>query len=327
MSPLSGPSIFPPCTSIQSTMIHHDKLGVKIMSSEQVSWPAVMVTVDTHATEAVEWALTDAGALGTEIDLLGHGGARPDTTVVGYFAEKPEAESFRSVITDALRVYGFTDAAVRSIAWKHVEDRDWLAEWKRHWRPVEVGKFIIAPPWAEVVGRDKLVIRIEPNMAFGTGTHETTRLCLEAISKLYRPGQTFLDVGTGTGILAIAAAKLGGENMERILACDTDVDSIRIARGNAAANGVSEKIEFLTGSIGIAIPAFDFTCANLTLDVILPILPILVARTRHVLVLSGILVEQRGIIESEIVKLEISDLNVETAGEWISLMVFPGQVS
>src|SRR4029079_18467199 len=100
---------------------------------------------------------------------------------------------------------------------REVPDRDWLAEWKRGWQPVEVGRFIIAPPWSEI-SVNRIVIRIEPGMAFGTGTHETTRLCLKAIEKYFRGG-SFLDVGTGTGILAMAAAKLFPE--ARIEAVDT----------------------------------------------------------------------------------------------------------
>src|SRR5258708_29342780 len=109
-----------------------------------------------------------------------------------------------------------------------VADEDWLGEWKKSWQPVEVGaRFIIAPPWVEVSHEpNRCVIRIEPGMAFGTGTHETTRLCLVAIEK-YFAGGSFLDVGTGTGILAIAAAKLFPS--ARLEACDTDADAITIA--------------------------------------------------------------------------------------------------
>ena len=92
---------------------------------------------------------------------------------------------------------------------REVADEDWLGEWKKSWQPVAVGeRFLIAPPWSVIDdARDRIVIRIEPGMAFGTGTHETTRLCLSAIEE-YFAGESFLDVGTGTGILAIAAAKL-----------------------------------------------------------------------------------------------------------------------
>ena len=120
---------------------------------------------------------------------------------------------------------------------REVAERDWLEEWKQNWQPVEIGRFIIAPPWSNLDEmHDRLIIRIEPGMAFGTGTHETTRLCLDAIQKHFAGG-SFLDVGTGTGILAIAAAKLFPE--AHIEACDTDETAIEIARENAAANGVA----------------------------------------------------------------------------------------
>jgi ribosomal protein L11 methyltransferase len=103
--------------------------------------------------------------------------------------------------------------------------------------PSRLVRFIIAPPWSELGDvHDRLVIRIEPGMAFGTGTHETTRLCLDAIQKHYTGG-SFLDVGTGTGILAIAAAKLVSE--ARIEACDTDETAVAIARENAELNAVA----------------------------------------------------------------------------------------
>src|SRR5678809_1536296 len=118
---------------------------------------------------------------------------------------------------------------------------------KKNWQPVIVGRFVIAPPWSELhQDPNQLVIRIEPGMAFGTGTHETTRLCLDAIQKHYSGG-SFLDVGTGTGILAIAAAKLSTE--ARIEACDTDETAIAIARENAELNLVAENINFWIGSI------------------------------------------------------------------------------
>ena len=173
-------------------------------------------------------------------------------------------------------------------------------------------------------------------MAFGTGTHETTQLCLQAIGDNYRAGQTFLDIGTGTGILAIAAAKLATESTEntreknkglsgnsvaKILGCDIDADSVNIARENAIANGVGDSIEFIQGSINDKTPVFDFVCANLTVDVIQPMLPLLLAKTGEKLVLSGILVEQKNIISAELQKFEISTFEIQTAGEWLSVVI------
>jgi len=99
-------------------------------------------------------------------------------------------------VLEALQIYGFDKTALLEFQTREIADQDWLAEWKKHWRPVEVGRFIIAPPWSEAPAPDNhLFIRINPGMAFGTGTHETTRLCLKAIEKYYAGG-SFLDVGT-----------------------------------------------------------------------------------------------------------------------------------
>ena len=232
---------------------------------------------------------------------------------------------------ESLRIYGFAQSAVERTSNRIVEETDWLAEWKKHWKPTSIGKFIIAPPWADVDATDEIVVRIEPNMAFGTGTHETTQLCLQAIDEHYPGGETFFDVGTGTGILAIAAARIQSESKKakvKILAADIDADSVKIARENAIANGVGEMIEFVHGTITDDMPAFDFVCANLTADVILPILPLLMAKARKTLVLSGILAEQKDIIATELQNLrisncksEISDFRFQIKGEWVAFLV------
>jgi ribosomal protein L11 methyltransferase len=213
-----------------------------------------------------------------------------------------------------------------------VADEDWLAEWKKHWRPTVTARFIIAPTWEQIDKTDRIVIRIEPSMAFGTGTHETTRLCLKAIEENYRPGETFFDVGTGTGILAIAAAKFEVQGSEFevqgsglvhesvVTGCDTDEDSIRIALENAELNETPE-IEFYVGSIAAETPPRAFVCANLTADVILPLLGLLVEKSKRALVLSGILREQEKLVTDELQKYGVSDCKVETDGEWISILI------
>jgi len=285
-------------------------------------WFAVDIVVDPQATEAVESALNILDPLGTEIDSLRKNKNEPQV-VTGFFETLPDDAEIRVALDESLRIYGFDNPAVKSVAKRVVEETDWLAEWKRHWKPTVVGKFVIAPPWADVDENAEIVIRIEPNMAFGTGTHETTQLCLQAIAEVYRSGQTFLDVGTGTGILAIAVAKLATEKDEKqtIIALDTDVDSVKIAKENAIANSVGDQIEFMQGTITDGLPRFDLVCANLTLDVIVPLLPLLIAKTRETLVLSGILTEQEDVIDAELGKFEISNFRSEIAGEWLAVII------
>lgn len=282
-------------------------------------WFAIDVVADRNAAEAIEFAFNELDSLGTEIDSLGKA-ASEHLLITGFFDELPEDGAVNQAVSDAIRIYCLSPEVIHSVVSRTVEETDWLAEWKKYWKPTEIGRFTIAPPWEIVDEASKIVITIEPNMAFGTGTHETTQLCVMAIDQHYTSGQSFLDVGTGTGILAIAAAKLSA-GPAIILACDTDDDSVRIARENAASNGVGERIAFRGGSIEEETPVFDFVAANLTIDVILPILPLLLAKSRNFLLLSGILAEQKRLICDELLSSGISTYQIESAGEWISVLV------
>jgi ribosomal protein L11 methyltransferase len=266
----------------------------------------------------------EAGAQGTETNESGAG-----VMVSGYFDATPDIETVRTALLDALRIYSLGSTSLIDLKTREVPDRDWLAEWKKDWQPVEVGRFIVAPPWSEITeprpvgvatgsSRDRIVIRIEPGMAFGTGTHETTRLCLKAIEKYFRGG-SFLDVGTGTGILAIAAAKMWPE--ARVEACDTDADAVAIARDNARLNGVGEQIDFRVGSVTEQTSSADLVCANLTAPVIVDLLPALLGATCGRLVLSGILDSQGELVRSRLLELGAAGFEIEQDGEWIALVI------
>ena len=274
--------------------------------STNMVWHELKIDIEPEAREAVEYALMEAGALGTvTTDHL--------NTVTGYFSGVPDRELIRSELFEALRIYSLPSSSVRDMNLREVENRDWLAEWKKNWQPVEIGRFVIAPPWTEIADAPgRIVIRIEPGMAFGTGTHETTRLCLAAIEHHFEGG-SFLDVGTGTGILAIAAAKMFPD--ARVKGLDTDAEAIEIARENAKANGVAEKIEFRVGSVEETTPSADLVCANLTADVILQLLPALIGVTCGKLILSGILETQTEAIVSALGEVEIIQ-----DGEWIAIV-------
>ena len=278
-------------------------------------WYALDVEIEPGAGEAVEYALIEAGASGTEraSDFT------DETRIIGYFNQLPNRETVRNELFEALRIYELPSSSVRDMNVREVEQRDWLEEWKKNWQPVEVGRFIIAPPWSEIDATpNHCVIRIEPGMAFGTGTHETTRLCLAAMQSYYEGG-SFLDVGTGTGILAIAAAACAPA--AHVEAFDTDPDAIRIAQENAVLNGVADRINFHAGPIDEQTSSADFICANLTADVIAKLLPTLVALTCGRLVLSGILETQIQAVIDQLAQLAITDVEITQDGEWVAITV------
>lgn len=297
-------------------------------------WYALDVDIDSNAREAVEYGLMESGALGTEtndvrqtsvcrssaeadkVNFVG----QPSLRVTAYFGHTPNRESVCQELADALRVYELPSSSVREMNLREVADEDWLGEWKKNWQPVKTGRFIVAPPWSEVPeASDQVVIRIEPGMAFGTGTHETTRLCLSAIEK-YFYGGSLLDVGTGTGILAIAAAKLFPD--ARIEACDTDADAIEIARENARLNDVDRSMNFRVGTVEEATASADVVCANLTADVILGILPALLAATCGRLILSGILDLQAETVSAKLRECGVTaPIELVQDGEWVAIIV------
>lgn len=285
-------------------------------------WYAAEVVVSPWTREAIEYGLMEAGALGTETR-----DADPSQiAVIGYFESPPEVEAVRTALLEACRVYGVTPDASLDVRIEEVPDRDWLAEWKKSWQPIKSGRFVVAPPWIESVSLPSadgstggaIIIRIEPGMAFGTGTHETTRLCLKAIEKHFRGG-SFLDVGTGTGILAIAAAKVFADAW--IEACDTDAEAVEIARENARLNEVAGQIEFRVGSVDRQTASADLVCANLTAPVIVELLPELLGATCGRMVLSGILDSQVEMVRTRLSELGATVLETDQDGEWVALIV------
>ena len=279
-------------------------------------WHALDLDVEADAREAVEYALMEAGSGGTETVDRSEGLVQ----VTGYFQNIPERELVRYQLAEALRVYNLPSSSVRDMSLRAVPERDWLAEWKQSWQPVDVGKFVITPPWIEIpetAGR--IVITIEPGMAFGTGTHETTRLCLRAIEEHFT-GKSFLDVGTGTGILAIAAAKLN--SAAGIQACDTDSEAVSVAIENARINNVAKRITFIVGSVHEKTASADLVCANLTADVIMDLSPQLLQLTCGRLILSGILKEQVAAVSDRLLECGVStEVEKLYDGEWAALIV------
>ncbi len=160
-----------------------------------------------------------------------------------------------------------------------VEDADWENNWKEFYKPMEIGqRLLVVPEWETAEAKDRVVLRLNPGLTFGTGGHATTRLCLTALEKLVRPGMKVLDLGCGSGILSIAALLLGAESA---FACDIDEKAVKVAYENAALNGVGrERYTVLAGDVltdeGLCRAmgdGYQLVVANIVADVIMALAP------------------------------------------------------
>ncbi len=205
-----------------------------------------------------------------------------------------------------------------------IRDIDWNSEWKKNYKPLRVSdKLMIRPSWLETPDdAPPVVIEIDPEMAFGTGTHATTRLTLQLLEKYIDKNENILDVGTGTGILAIAAALIGAK---KITAFDIDPIASETARKNSKLNHVPVSIEFFTGTLdAINKSPFDLIMANVNRTVILNILPLLskMLDYQNILLLSGILKTEEHLIKHALQdnKLVINEVLAED--EWVAFSAY-----
>ncbi|QXD16696.1 50S ribosomal protein L11 methyltransferase [Rhodocaloribacter litoris] len=210
-----------------------------------------------------------------------------------------------------------------------IEPQDWNAQWERSLRPVAVGPFLIRPTWTETPPEhaDKIVLEIDPKMSFGTGYHESTRLVLRVLPSLIRGGERVLDAGTGTGILAIAAVRLGAAGA---LAFDIDPWAAENAAENFARNGVADRIAFREGSLEVVPESgFDLVLANINRNVLLDLLPGFAEKTRPGgrIVLAGLLTSDRDRMLEAAARMEratrpaLTPLHEATEGEWWSVVL------
>jgi ribosomal protein L11 methyltransferase len=222
-------------------------------------WIEVSMEVDGEAAEAVADILQRYGHQGVAIEQAGFfietwedEVPEPDKLIVrAYFPEDDRADAAKAQLEEALYQLGRL-YPMPTPSYKMVDEQDWANAWKVNYHPIHLGRRIfIRPVWVEAAGNpDDVVIALDPGMAFGTGTHPSTQLVLEACEDLMdeRRGQSpsVLDLGCGSGILAIAAAKLGAG---RIVAVDTDPMAVRVTDENAEVNGVQGRIETSEGSL------------------------------------------------------------------------------
>jgi len=208
------------------------------------------------------------------------------------------------------------------LAWSVVEDSDWKDNWKEYFKPAKITDRIVIKPTWEAYERtvDELVIEIDPGMAFGTGTHPTTSLCVKLLEQYLEPDKdTVLDVGCGSGILSIASALLGAKD---VLAVDIDPVAVDVSRENVDLNGLSSKIRVIAGDLtkGLREKA-DVVVANLMADLVMMLSKDVAAhlKGKSIYISSGILIEKQEEVAAAIEECGFRILDILEEGEWCAI--------
>lgn len=301
---------------------------------EKAHWLEISLTVDPELAEAVSELLSRFVSNGVVVESgVTYNDAEDEGTpfgparVYGYLAIDEQIEETRQRIDEGL----WHLSQIRALpepTYKVIHDEDWMASWKQHYRPIQIGRrLLILPAWIEDPNQGRIAVKIDPSMAFGTGTHPTTQLCMELLESTVVTGQPVIDVGCGSGILSIAAVKLGAS---LALAVDIDNAAIRSTKENGEANGVLEKIETGLGSVHEVIQG-QFTIrkaplvlANILAPVIIRLFDAGLADLMAAggkMVLSGILLEQAEGVIAAAEQKGLTRVDQRQMGDWVAIVL------
>lgn len=309
-----------------------------------MDWMEYTILTTTEASELVSQVLLDAGSTGTMIedkndvaanqrpegqwDIIDEAIAQrigDDVKVTGYFEVDGKLNDRVAFIKLELRRLKGLELGMdlgKLTTLRHdVAEQDWTESWKAAFKPFRLGEhMVVRPSWEAVEARSgDHVIEIDPGMAFGTGTHETTGMCVALVEKYVKPGDRVIDIGTGTGILAIAAAHMGAKP---VLATDLDAVAVRVAAENVKINGFEGVIDVRCGDLlDVVRESGDVVIANIISDVIVMLAKPVRQRIVDggVFICSGISVERRQDVLDALAEADFEVLDSLTQGEWCAM--------
>ncbi|MDI3534435.1 MAG: ribosomal protein methyltransferase [Thermosediminibacterales bacterium] len=315
-----------------------------------MKWIEVEIKTTTEAVEAVANILYEAGVSGvviedpkdkpikmeeedlgsieniSDMDLEG-------VLVKGYLpADSTLMEKIQEIKQSVDKLTEFNlDKGLGEVKLTEISEEDWASSWKSYYKPFKVGQnIVIKPTWEEYDSEpNDVVIEIDPGMAFGTGTHETTIMCLKMLEQHVANGEVVLDIGCGSGILSIAAAKLGAGDVYGI---DIDPNAIKVAKKNVVTNGVNDRVKIIEGDLvkGLDLKA-DIVVSNIIADTIINLISQVSKNMREhsKLILSGIIKDRKFEVMEALERNGFDILKTEEMGEWITILsvqAMPGQV-
>ena len=286
-----------------------------------MEWLEVSVTVENEAAEVVAEVLSRYAHRGVAIEAGPEGWNAGPVVVRAYLPVDDQLWDKKRRIEQAFWHLGQI-RPVPAPAFRTVAEVDWAEAWKERLDVLRIGRHIvIRPSWRVYAPEpEDVVIELDPGMAFGTGLHPTTQMCLVALEELNPPGASVLDVGTGSGILAIAGAKLGAE---RVLAVDNDPVAVKTARDNVAANGVQDIVRVARGSLAGVSGSYDLVMVNILAKVIVEMAHTGLAtrvRAGGTLIATGIIDDQSAKVVAALEQNGLSLVEQRQVEDWVCLL-------
>ena len=244
--------------------------------------------------------------------------------------EETDAESILSMVKEELEyLKSFMDIGEGTVTVDETEDIDWINNWKQYFHQFYIDDLLVIPSWEEVKeeDKDKMILHIDPGTAFGTGMHETTQLCIRQLKKYITEETVLLDVGTGSGILAILSLMYGAK---KAVGTDLDICAIEATKENILANGIDpDKFEVMIGNIisenevqdKVGYECYDIVVANILADVLVPLTPVIVNQLKPggVYITSGIIDDKETTVVEAVKAAGLEVVEVTYQGEWVSV--------
>ncbi len=308
-----------------------------------MKWVEISISTTTGAVEATANVLYDAGVTGVviedvrDLEMLKNSEEAWDdldeeladryiegALVKGYLPETPgvmeQVDLIRKAV-DYLPRYGL-DIGVGQVSTSVVDERDWEKEWKKYLKPIKPGnRIVIKPTWESYdASEEELLIHMDPGMAFGTGAHETTRLCVQELEKHVRTGMTVYDIGCGSGVLTIAAAALGAD---KVVGIDLDPQAVRVARENVTLNRKNDVVRIRQGNLmDVLTEKADLLISNIIAEIILKMCADILKYVKPggLWISSGIILDKQAEVEEAIRHKGLQILETRNMGEWVSIV-------
>lgn len=336
------------------SMVNGNRKGSKIMK-----WMKFRIKTITEAEDVIVSALYDIGLEGAQIedkvplttaekeqmfvDILPDGSADDGIAYLSFFVEEKEngllevagedktSEQLLAEIKEELSgLQEFMDIGEGTVSVDETEDIDWINNWKQYFHQFTIDDILVIPSWeeAEPENEGRLVLHIDPGTAFGTGMHDTTQLCIRALRKYITKDTVLLDVGTGSGILAILSLMFGAK---KAIGTDLDICAVDAVRENKEANGIPEdSFELLIGNIitdkevqdQVGYECYDIVVANILAEVLVPLTPVIVNQLKKggIYITSGIIDDKEETVAAAVRAAGLTVLDIQHQGEWVSVV-------